>query len=87
MADLAIIVLGVANASDFASFEVDGNAIVGNGVTGTFLTWTTPPVSYNALAATINAAIKDAAITAAAAAGFSVGALDKKTLFGGAVGL
>lgn len=44
-------------------------------------------VAWDALEATINTAIKDAAIAAAAAAGFTVGALDKKTLYGGAVGL
>lgn len=40
-----------------------------------------------ALASTINQAIKTAAISAADIAGYVVGALDKKTLLGGAVGL
>ncbi len=44
-------------------------------------------VAWNALAAEVNAAIKDAAVQAAANAGYTVGALDKKTLIGGAVGL
>ena len=41
----------------------------------------------NELAATVNAAIKTAAIDAATAAGYTVGALDKRTLIGAAVGL
>lgn len=44
-------------------------------------------VSPESLAATINDAIKTVAIAVAAAAGITVGALDKKTLIGGAVGL
>jgi len=44
-------------------------------------------VSRGDLAATINAAMKTAAIAAADVAGYTVGALDKKTLLGGAVGL
>lgn len=45
-------------------------------------------VSPSALAATINAAIKDAAIAAALdQQDITVGALDKKTIIGGAVGL
>lgn len=53
-----------------------------------------PSVSFyatfapTALAATINEAIKDAAITAAEAEGYGpVGLLDKKSVLGGAVGL
>jgi hypothetical protein len=44
-------------------------------------------VAYTALAATINGACMDAAIAAAQAAGYTVGALDKKTIWGGAIGL
>jgi hypothetical protein len=44
-------------------------------------------VAFNALATTVNDAIKDAGIAAADDAGYTVGALDKKTLFGGALGL
>jgi len=44
-------------------------------------------VAPGALAATVNTAIRDAAITAVGDAGYTVGALDKKTLIGAAVGL
>ena len=44
-------------------------------------------IDPGALAASINDAIKDAAIVAADDRGFVVGALDKKTLLAGAVGL
>jgi len=44
-------------------------------------------VPRSALAATINAAIITAAVTACAARDITVGALDNKTLIGGAVGL
>lgn len=44
-------------------------------------------VPIDALASTINAAIKDAAIAAAAGYEITVGAQDKKTIIGGAVGL
>jgi hypothetical protein len=44
-------------------------------------------VAFSALAATINDAIRDAAIAAAVVASHSVGGLDKKTIYAGAVGL
>jgi hypothetical protein len=50
------------------------------------VTWSVE-VDPGDLAATINAAVKDAAIAAAEVRGYTVGALDKKTLIGGAVGL
>lgn len=43
--------------------------------------------AFSALAVTINNAIRDAAITAAEAAGHTIGALDKKTLYAGAIGV
>ena len=44
-------------------------------------------VGYGDLASNINSAIKDAAVAACGTAGHTVGALDKKTLLGAAVGL
>lgn len=44
-------------------------------------------VQMTALAATINESIKDAAIAAAQDAGHTIGTLDKKTIYGGGVGL
>jgi len=51
------------------------------------LGWDTGAISPGSLATTVNAAIKDAAIASATDANFIIGALDKKTLIGGAVGL
>jgi hypothetical protein len=50
------------------------------------ITWSVD-VDPGDLAATINDACKDAAIAAAEAREYTIGALDKKTLIGGAVGL
>jgi len=44
-------------------------------------------VAFNATAATINDALKDAAITELGTHSISVGALDKKTIYAGAMGL
>ena len=44
-------------------------------------------ISMSALAANINTAIKDAAVAGLATVDITVGVFDKKTLFGGAVGL
>lgn len=44
-------------------------------------------VDHGALTTTINSAIREAAIAAADLRGYTVGALDKKTLIGAAVGL
>lgn len=43
--------------------------------------------AQGALATTVNTAIKNAAVTAAGVAGYTVGALDKKMILGGAVGV
>ncbi len=82
MADLAIMVASVGPGTG-GTLKITGIA----GVSGSdMFSWETE-VAFNAVAATITAAIKDAAIAAAVAESYTVGALDKKTLFGGAAGL
>jgi len=82
MADIAILVDGTSVNSgqlhlSCTAYVSDSPNIIGFGV----------DISWNAVPSTINAAIKTAAIAAAADAGSTVGALDTKTLFGAAVGL
>jgi len=69
----------------------DGNNVVLTGVA--HCSPTTPSFAWTAImahglsAATINDSIKGAAVDAAIVAGFTVGALDKKILLGGALTL
>lgn len=87
MADIVIFVFDIGAVASGDDVQYSGGARC-SGMTSTDPTieWLTS-VDPGALAATVNAAIKDAAIAAAADAGFTVGALDKKTLLAGAVGL
>ncbi|MGH9966240.1 MAG: hypothetical protein ACREBG_00185 [Pyrinomonadaceae bacterium] len=83
MADMALILTNLdPNGSGQLRLNGEGRASTDG---GTFY-WQVD-VNYDALAATINSAIKDAAISAAQAAGYTVGAFDKKTLYSAAVGL
>lgn len=88
MADIVINVrpsLGAVTVGD--DVEYSGVCrLSGMNATMESMEWTAT-ASPGALAATVNAAIKDAAIAVAVAAGFTVGVLDKKTLLGGAIGL
>lgn len=73
--------------TDTDYINIGGNARVsGMGVEDPPIDWNVD-VPASALASTINSAIKDAAITQAELLEFTIGALDKKTLCGGAVGL
>lgn len=84
MAHIAIFVGSIGNGENGTLF-ISGEARLSDG--GDAVPWDLT-VAHNALAATINTAIKDAAIAAADLAGHeAVGALDKKTLYAGAVGL
>ena len=87
--DIVIQVTGVSAAStENDDLEYSGSArCSGWTAYDSTVFWTTDPVSTSALAATVNAEIKEAAIAAADVAGCTVGALDKKTVLGGAVGL
>jgi hypothetical protein len=67
------------------NIDIQGNAFVSGDYTDQIF-WTAT-VAMNALAATIQTAIKEAAVAAAALVGQEVGALDKKTLYGGPVGV
>lgn len=67
--------------------NIGGNARVnGMGVEDANIDWNVD-VPCNAAAATINEAIRDAAITQAELLEYEIGVLDKKTLVGAAVGL
>lgn len=83
MAHIAIFV-GSIGAGENGTLFMSGDARLSTD--GGTVSWSTE-VAYNALASTIDDAIKSAAIAAAEAANYTVGALDKKLLFAGAVGL
>lgn len=82
MAHIAIRVLNLYIDSDILYINADVSASPGLPATNFAV-----QVSPSALAATINAAVKDAAIARVEAEGYTVGVLDKKNIFGGAVGL
>lgn len=88
MADVVIKITDVGGSSEEAGVVYTGVAFC-TGMDGndSGITFQTDLLEHGVLASTVNAAIKDAAIAAAAVAGYTVGALDKKTLLGGAVGL
>lgn len=87
MADILILVCGYQSAQEGDDIRITGVArCTGMGLADPEIEWFAE-VSPGALAATINAAIKAAAIDAAAVREYTVGALDKKTLLAGAVGL
>jgi len=81
MSHLAIFVTRQSIASD--QLVVGGDARVNVANTDTIEWAAVMPFDSNFVQ--INAAIKDAAIAAAEAAGFTIGVSDQKTLFGGAV--
>jgi len=87
MADIVILVHGNGPAGSGDNIRYSGSCRL-SGMTpeSEGVTWSVD-VPPGALASTINTAIKDAAVAAAEAAEYTVGALDKKTLIGGAVGL
>lgn len=64
------------------TLRMTGVAFVGP--TGTQVVWAAD-TSSGSPTSTVNAAVRDAAIAAAAAAGFTVGPADQKTLIAGAV--
>lgn len=84
MVHIAIFVNG-SGGRNGADVDVTGYAYV-SGDYMDQIPWTAT-VAMNALAATIQEACKDAAVAAAALVDQEVGALDKKTLYGGPVGL
>lgn len=86
MSHISVFVGGMACfEGDLDLVTVSGEARV-DGVNGV-ASWSVE-VPFSALATTINDAIKDSAIAAAEAQlSVSIGALDKKTLYAGAVGL
>ena len=87
MADIAIYIISIGGCDDSDYVNVGGyarctgmSAELGN------IVWDVN-IPLNSLASTANTAIKNAAIAAAEALEYTIGALDKKTLYGGAVGL
>ena len=68
-----------------ASLRLGGYALVDTAGSSS-VKWNTT-VALSALSATMNAAIRDAAVAAAAVAGYTVGALDNKTIISGAMGV
>ena len=87
MADIIIHVTQIGGCEDDSYINIGGYVRAG-GMSAELgsVVWDVN-VPANALAGTINSAIKDAAITQLELLEISVGALDKKTLLGGAVGL
>lgn len=83
MSHIAIYIDQIRTES--GNLRLDGHAVL-NDAESSQISWNTA-ISFTALSSTINAAVRDAAVDAAAVAGYTVGALDKKTLFTGAVGL
>ncbi len=83
MSHIAIYIDQIRTES--GNLRLDGHAVLSD-VGSPDISWNTA-ISFTALSSTINAAVRDAAVDAAAVAGYTVGVLDKKTLFTGAVGL
>ena len=87
MAHIVMLVHGYAPADSGDDIRIQGSCrLSGMTPADESIGWSVD-VAPGALAAAMNSAIKDAAIAAAELAGYTVGALDKKTLLGGAVGL
>lgn len=84
MADIVIFVKSMGQGPNSGVLRIRGIAH-SDGARDSF-EWIAD-VAINAAAAVVNSAIKDAAVATAAQAGVTVGALDAKTLFGGAVTL
>ena len=82
----AVVFVGAVYFDENSTFKVDGN-IFAEGESET-IGFQAEGVAFNALAATINAAIRSAAVAAAAAQDVTIGGLgDKLTIFCGAQGL
>lgn len=64
-------------------FRISGTAKVEG--SSSLIEWASAEISWTATAATVNTAIEDAAVAAAADAGFTVGGGDTKRIIGGAV--
>lgn len=87
MSDILILITGYQPIAESDDIRITGvGRCTAMGLEHPEIEWATD-VAPGALAATINAAIKAAAIDAADLRGYTVGLLDKKTLLGGAVGL
>lgn len=87
MASISIYVTGLSGSQDTSKHWVNGSAYVeGMDDAAAPITWNVE-VPYDALSANVNDAIKDAAISQAELLEYTIGALDKKTLYGAAVGL
>ena len=87
MADIIIHVTGMGALENTTDVFVGGDCRTSDMVTADPSLYWSAQVGVSDLAATINTACKNAAILVAADSGHTVGALDKKTLLGGAVGL
>ena len=87
MADLLVRVTGMGALEETADIFIGGECRTSDmTVEDASVSWQAQ-VAVGALAATMNTAIKNAAVTAAGDAGHTVGALDKKNVLGGATGL
>lgn len=87
MADIIIHVTGMGALEGTSDVYVGGDCRTSDMETADpSIAWSAQ-VSPSDLAATVNTAIKNAAIAAAANEGHTVGILDKKTVLGGATGL
>lgn len=87
MADIMIHVAGMGALENTTDIFISGDCRTSDMVTADPSVNWSAQVSPSALASAVNTAIKNAAIAAAEAAGFSVGLLDKKNVLGGATGL
>lgn len=87
MADITICVSGFNTTGEASILNYYGYCLcTGMDQNDAQIVWGAE-IAVGALASTINSTVKDAAIAAAGLEGYTVGALDKKTLIGGAVGL
>ena len=86
MAHINICVGGLNPGPDASDINIYGSAYVSGDEEKTQILWNVT-IPHNSLAATANSAIQAAAIAAAEFLGFTVGALDKKTLYGSAIDL
>lgn len=87
MAHIMVFVTDASPAGEGDGITVGGYArLSGMSPSDSNIPWSTE-VNPSQLATAINEAIKDAAIAAAEAAEYTVGVLDKKTVFRGAMGL
>lgn len=87
MAHIVIYVGAIGPAASGDDIRYEGNArLSGMSSSDPDISWSVN-VDASELAATVNGAIRDAAIAAAEAAEYTVGPTDKKTIMAGAVGL